>query len=449
MLPSALVSFLAKPGRVLLVKGRAGVGKTHLALHIAQWYQLEHGDALWVSTRDSGPDEEADLEGVVEDKRHIDLAQRIAQAREPDPAQQMDEALRMLEDVLSQAADSHEPLVIVDSLTALASELDLAHREAFAQTWVRLARDARLRLVAILETDHPTNEDYLADGVVRLTVDDTPVGRVRTLRLEKLRGTPITRADHAFTLAEGEFWWASPPGPGAVPQQMRPPAIPDVGGRVSTGTTDWDALQQGGVARGSVTLLEVSGAGVSPAPLTHPLLLNSLNLGRPTTMLTGINEPRHRVTSLLDLHVGRRTSPLPFTVLEGGSLLAPPRFGEEGSDPDEDLTPLEVARRRATDSGPITSILDVHSLLVAFDEARAERWLARWTHETRRRGDIDMLVAHGDEAARILPMIDDHWVLRQHHGLHVLRGIQPATEPFFVRHHHDRGYPQTELRPIQ
>lgn len=449
VLPSPLVSFLAKPGRVLLVKGHAGAGKTHLALHVARWYQLEHGDALWVSTRDSGPDEEADLENVVEDERRIDLAERIARTPGPAPAARLDEALHMLEDVLTQARASHEPLVIVDSLTALAAELDPADRQDFTLTCIRTARDARLRLIAILETDDRTEEDYLADGVVRLTTDETPVGRMRTLRLEKLRGTPIARVEHAFTLAEGEFWWASPAGSRAIPQQLRPPAIPDVMGRVSTGTTDWDALQQGGFARGSSILIEVAGAGVSAAPLTHPLLLNSLNLGRPTAVLTGINEPRHRVASLLDLHVGRRTSPLPLAIVEGGELLAPSKFGEDATGPDDDLTPLELARRQAIGSDPFLSILDVHSLLVAYDRPRAERWLARWTHETRKRGEIDVLVCHAGEASDILPMSDDHWIIRQHHGLHVLRGIQPSTESFFIRHHYDRGYPQTELRSIQ
>lgn len=442
MLPPEVTTFLREPGRSLVVKGAAGAGKTLFALALARWFQLELGDVVWVNSRDTEPAVVAELDEFVPPEQRIDLA---GASSVEDPAE--DSPMELLDELRETLREGGRALVVLDSVSALLEESTPRERMRFERGVARLARQVGANIVLIVESAESRPIEYLADGIVALAEEETSLGRLRVLRSQKLRGAPAALARHPFTLTEGEYWSSEPGAPPPPEMPVRAPTRPDEAERISTGTHSWDLLLHGGLARGSVCLLETSSAvGPQHYALLVPLVVNTRALGRDVVTLLPAGESRAEIERWVLPHL----PPAPrgaWTVMEAGELLEAPRFGDADAALDERLTRLERARARA--QAPVVSVLSIDALGSASSGEELEAWLARWTHETRRRGHVDVLVARPERSARALGIADSHWRLDVWEG-HVLgRGLAPLTEPLFVRFHASRGFPETELRRIQ
>lgn len=453
VIPPEIQTFFRLPGRSLLVRGRAGGGKTLFALELARWHQLELGDVLWVNSREADAVAAAELEKVVPSQQQLHVAdaatpvEAAVEASLPDLAS----VLGVLEDVAEAARDAERPLVIVDSLDGITEGLPGSERALVVRAAVHLARSLRISLVLVRERAEGDAADYLVDGAVSLGERHADDARMRELRIEKLRGTPIRRSTYAFTLAEGRFRAAVPAAKEAPPTALRPAPRADVPGRISTGTPAWDDLLGGGLARGSVLLLEL-GTDLGPLleTLLAPLLVNHLNLGRGATVLTPPDLARASLERWALPHVAaRRDAAPPLRGLEGGALSAPSRFGDRGASLDERLTPLEVARDAQRAHGPVLSVLSVDALVSAFPAEAVDGWLAAWALSTRERGDVDVLLASKRSVTVAESVADSRWHLDVAHGAPLLRGRVPQTGPYFVDFQRDRGFPEANLVPVQ
>lgn len=441
MLPREVTLFLREPGRSLVVKGAAGAGKTLFSLELARWFQLDLGDVVWMNAREAEADVLAELEDFVPPEQRIDASARAAaETMPPSP-------LLLLEDLAAEVEEGARTLVVIDSVSALTGDAPLEERARFERALVRFARARGTNMVLIMESAEAEPIDYLADGVVSLGEEETPVGRVRVLRSQKLRGAPAALARHPFTLTEGAYWTPEPHAPVPPEMPVRAPARPDERGHVSTGTHTWDLASGGGLARGSVTLLEApSAVGTQEYALVAPLILNARALGRDVASLLSAGESRTGIERLVLPHLPPQVRGA-WTLVGAGELLATPRFGDKDASLEERLTRLDRARGRAT--SPMVSVLSVDALSGAAPRGEVEAWLARWAHNTRERSHVDVLVARPEHADLAAGVADAHWRLDVWEGYLLLRGVAPATEPFFVRFHASRGFPETELRRVQ
>lgn len=443
VLPREIALFLREPGRSLVVKGAAGAGKTLFSIALARWFQVEIGDVVWMNARDAEPAVVAELDDFVPPEARIDAA-TIMDAVEPSaPAS----PLALLDDLRDELAPGERTLVVIDSVSALTDDVDAAERSRLERGVTRLARESGANLVLIVESVESEPIEYLSDGVVTLGEEATPAGRLRVLRPQKLRGAPAALARHPFTLADGEFWTPEPGAPSPAESPARAPARPDVRDGISTGTPAWDLLLGGGFARGSVCLLETPRAvGFHENALVVPLVLNARVLGRDALTLLTAGESRRSFERWVLPHL----PPAPkgrLEVMEAGELVEEPKFGDKGATLDERMTRFDRVRARST--GPVVSVLGVDALATAAAREDVEAWLARWTFQTHRAGHVDILVARPEQAALATSVADSHWRLDVWEGHPVARGLSPSTEPFFVRFHASRGFPETELRRIQ
>lgn len=441
MLPREVTQFLRGPGRSLVVKGSAGAGKTLFALALARWYQLELGDVIWMNARDAEAGVVEELDDFVPPDNRIDASANVTGPEAP-----VASPMALVEDLRAEFTEGERTLVVIDSVSALTDDVVPRERALFERSITRLARERAVNMVLIVESVESETIEYLADGVVALGEEDTPIGRLRVLRSQKLRGAPAALARHPFTLADGEYWTPEP-GVAALPETpVRAPARVDVRGRVSTGTPAWDLILGGGLARGSVTLLEAPRAvGAYENALVVPLMLNARALGRDVVTLLTAGESRGSIESWIAPHL----PPSPkgaLTVMEAGELAEEPRFGDKDASLDERLTRLERVRARG---GPVVSVISVDALLSGARAEEAEAWLARWAFQTRQQGHVDVLVAKPERVDLAANTADSHWRLDVWEGYLTARGLSPLTEPFFVHHHSSRGFPETELRRVQ
>ena len=442
MLPREVTQFLSEPSRSLVVKGSAGAGKTLFALALARWYQLDVGDVIWMNARDAEPGVVAGLEDVVPPEARIDAAATLARGEEATAS-----PMALIADLREEVAQDEQTLVVIDSVSALTDDVAPRERGLFERALTRLARERPLDMVLIVESTRSEPIEYLADGVVSLGEEETPVGRLRVLRSQKLRGAPAALARHPFTLTEGAFHTPEPGMAAYAEAPVRAPARPDVHGKASTGTNAWDLMLGGGLAPGSVSLLEVPRAvGAYENALVVPLMLNARALGRDVVTLLTAGESRRGIERWVLPHL----PPAPrgaLTVMEAGELAEEPRFGDKDVTLDERLTRLERVRLRA--APPVVSVLSVDALLSAASQEEVEAWLARWAYQTRQRGHIDVLVARPDRVELVATIADAHWRLDVWEGRVLARGLSPLTEPFFVQFHTSRGFPETDLRRVQ
>ncbi|HWH08511.1 MAG TPA: ATPase domain-containing protein [Candidatus Thermoplasmatota archaeon] len=442
MLPREVTQFLAEASRSLVVKGSAGAGKTLFALALARWYQLELGDVIWMNARDAEPGVVADLDDFVPPQSRIDASATLARSEETTAS-----PMALIADLRQEVSGDERTLVVIDSVSALTDDVAPRERALFERSLTRLARERAMNMVLIVESTRSEPIEYLADGVVSLGEEGTPVGRLRVLRSQKLRGAPAALARHPFTLTEGAFWTPEP-GMASYPETpVRAPTRPDVHGRLSTGTHAWDLILGGGLARGSVSLLEAPRAvGAFENVLVVPLMLNARALGRDVVTLLTAGESRAGMERWILPHL----PPSPrgsLAIMEAGELVEEPRFGDKDATLDERLTRLERVRLRST--GPVVSVLSVDALLSAASREEAEAWLARWAFQTRQRGHVDVLVARPERAGLVATTADAHWRLDVWEGHVLARGSSPLTEPFFVHFHASRGFPETDLRRVQ
>jgi KaiC/GvpD/RAD55 family RecA-like ATPase len=248
-----------KIGRVLLIKGDAGTGKTSLALEILQHF--EPVNCIYFSTK-TPPTILYEYYPWLKDKIVLGPEEILfLEVRQGSPE-------RLLNRLRDQLLKLERPFLVVDTWDAMAMELDYKERLRTAKAIIMTTYVTNGRTILVEETKETSFLDFLVDGVVSLTSTDVygeaEAGRVyedrlerrtaREMELKKLRGVRIANKKYTFTLEEGRF--RSFP-PFCEDLSIRPAKITDLANdRISSGIPDLDRIT-GGFKKGSFNLFEV------------------------------------------------------------------------------------------------------------------------------------------------------------------------------------------------
>ena len=206
-LPDELEQFLSRDAYSLVVKGKAGTGKTALALTILS-KALQRQNCLYISSRlaiselfeyypwvrdfvvvsedkDEKPDEKTELAPFVDAR--------------------LDEPQSLFERITNQLMDASSPLIVIDTWDAVGDFMDkeaLMTNAKILQIW---RQRARAKLIFVLESVEEVIFDNLVDGVIELEEGYVNHRRTRRIHLSKLRGVKIERPYSFFTLNQGVF----------------------------------------------------------------------------------------------------------------------------------------------------------------------------------------------------------------------------------------------------
>lgn len=295
-IPPEIINFFDISGNAaLLVKGDPGTGKTIFSLqYVAS--QVEKGCGIYFSTRvdtDSLYNQFPWIKESIPLENIVDATQNIVPRRMEVPKlirfSSLPEFLKGLYMVIEEKSPSGSPLVVVDSIDAVAASVGLSVEETCDKI-VDTVRGAGIKTLIITERSEKTALDYICDGVV--TFKKTFIDRriFRELTIEKLRGVEILNSFYYFTLYKGQFKYFDRFSP--VERRKRVyephPMIKDgkgtkfyENGMFSTGRQEIDELT-GGFRKGSFVLIEVLGEFPFEflIDITAPIVENFMLQGR-------------------------------------------------------------------------------------------------------------------------------------------------------------------------
>jgi circadian clock protein KaiC len=243
------------PQRNYLVKGTAGSGKTILALHFLQAGVDAGEPALFINVEEDLDDLTANAEALGFDTDAIDFldlsptADAFVEDRTYDVFEAAEVEQEPLREAIVDRVDALEPTrVVVDPLTQFRylSTDDYQFRkqvvglmrflEQRGATVVFTAQDAR---------NQPTEElEFVADGTIRL--ESAPYGS--TVQVPKFRGSRIKGGDHAYRITDDGMVVF----PALAPSDHRSPFTAEP---ISSGVAEVDALLNGGIERGTVSVI--------------------------------------------------------------------------------------------------------------------------------------------------------------------------------------------------
>ncbi len=265
IVPEEIINALKKPyGYILLVKGKAGTGKTTLALEILGLME----NPIYVSTRIT-PNllftqfpwlKEVITEENIIDATTFDLDQMISKEQEPEilkgiQLQSLPDFVRIL---FSKINSAQSGTLVIDSWDAIAtlSETNWGKPTKLLANYIsELIRQKNFNLILIEETEQETSLDYLVDAIVILSrhfIEDNRT--MRKIQINKLRGIPINYPSYLFTLHNGRFTTLLPTPIHDLAPSEKIEIIENQTNRYSTGIPDLDKVLAGGFLPGTVTL---------------------------------------------------------------------------------------------------------------------------------------------------------------------------------------------------
>ena len=250
-------------GEIILVAGRPGTGKTIFSASFLYNGAVKYGDkGLYISL---GEDRESFLHNMselgydfeaLEEKGLFEFEEILTLREEASKA--------LLAELLSYIEEAQPKRLVIDSFSALVQNFDDPReiRVFLHSLFTRVVK--RLRCTTILVEEIPYGaskigygfEEFIASGIIilRSRFQD---GRIyREILVPKLRGAEIKNPVTCFTLHKG--FKAFPPWK-PVESEIRKPyqPIPEPAQSFSTGISELDKALGGGLAHGSILLLEL------------------------------------------------------------------------------------------------------------------------------------------------------------------------------------------------
>jgi len=206
-LPGELEQFLSRDAYSLVLKGKAGTGKTALALTILS-KSLEKQNCLYISSRlaiSELYEYYPWVQNFVSDTQVKDGKSEEATEIAPFVDARLDEPQSLFERITNQLMDASSPLIVIDTWDAVGDFMDkeaLMTNAKILQIW---RQRARAKVIFVLESVEEVIFDNLVDGVIELEQGFVSFRRTRRIHLSKLRGVKIERPYSFFTLDQGVF----------------------------------------------------------------------------------------------------------------------------------------------------------------------------------------------------------------------------------------------------
>jgi KaiC/GvpD/RAD55 family RecA-like ATPase len=495
-IPEELLQFFASPGgHSLIVKGAAGTGKTTFALQLAEelgeggrafYMSIRVGDASlyrqfpWLEGHrerlrvagDRRPREEETPAGKVDRTELHKLEGRVEMGKEGDESYEKHGEGEVASDSLIFDLGSDLPeidlaydevernlpkptLVLVDSIDGLSERYGIVSSKLINTLQKDLVERGSGRVVYVLENSGETRLDYLGDGVISFRSEEHAGRRLRTMTIEKLRGTEIRQHRYIYTLKDGRIHAFTNRLPAAPAKPGRWVAVPDL----EDGSTSWghEALDQiaGGLRPGTMVALEldpdVPSAFVNG--IKAGIICNFAALGRGVAYVPAQKSSTEIVRDWLGphLHEGafdervRVFESSPLGMLEGGKNA----LHMEGSNVDADLKWSNVEYRLPGSKHPYLSFVAFDTLESVYGDHVFEQMTGHLSAVRRSR---DLFIGHVSPMTKTTPKLATlahvHLRVQNVNGSVLLFGQKPYTELFNLTLTYPHDAPKIVLTPI-
>lgn len=435
----------------VLIKGLPGTGKTTLALELLRI----HGKGLYVSTRASEEKlarQYPHVKELIEKGKLIEVTPDIKRARFEDL--RFGRAEDLMESVLQAVTKLKEPLIILDSWDAVAKELDPKERLRIEKSLVGMAEANKAKLIFVSEEPHLTTTDYLVDAIVTLKDEEIEGRRIRRIEWNKLRGIPISRKSYLFTLHGGRFTMfrrteAQRPS-GIEAKEFEP--LEHIKTHYSTGSRDVDGLLEGGLRKGSTTLLEVG--KTVPADWQLPLLasieLNFLAMDgcAVNTMYAGLTQ--YMLKEAIASYLPKDVVESRFRIGHYEEFRPDPCFFMLDHSVNKSFERLwnEVMKVRKVSGRPCFIFIDMD--FVGLYNANVTESTVKLSLKVKQFNDVLMLKLEESnrDKEELSTFCDRHIKLDVVDETLIMYCVKPPSRIYHVGYDYSKGYPQVRLTPI-
>jgi len=445
MIPDEIREFFSVGGRILLIKGNAGTGKTLLGIQLLK--ELDHlGEGIWVHSRNLDFSERSELEAITPKRRRMDasrpqrkLSKKEDQMETPatqEPVSEQDIIMQIYQEI-QKIKDP--PIIVIDSFEGLTTGMEGAKKDALKLGLVSLARETKANIALIMETFEPNPLDYLADGVVTLREQVIEDRRVRTIHLNKLRGTLIGKPQYLFTLANGNFRYFLPSELDVILKPFDLEIVPDTEGHISSGSKNIDSVTGGGLRIGGSFFYEVDSKIPNYIHLANfivPVLSNHLNQDKGLIFIPPDLRNVGTLLGLLQSYVSKERLDNNFASLcleteEIGYMCR--TCSAKGENLADDIKPLLEVRDEFQEKGPVITLLVADSLEQIYGVKESVPEIIDMMTNARTKGNVLFIVGRdiSEISTRLTHFVDVHWRVRGLHDTFLLYGVYPRSE-FFI-----------------
>ena len=490
--PNEIIKFLSSPGgHSLILRGMAGTGKTTLALQLIEelaavqqsyymstrvsdqslfnqfpWLleKVKEGEILKARKKlkkktDSERQVEKILVGLAAIKGEMRGEKMKAPRRELTRLQGVIESggeeevaepsgeseltvtigptmpeIEMAYDVVDRALPERT-LVVIDSIDALAEKYGVPAARLISTLQKDLVEGVGSNLVYVLETPDPLL-DYLGDGVIYLSLSSATGRRIRELDILKLRGSEIRQSNYVYTLLGGRvktFEYSRYTKPDK-PKQFGAIQDPD-SKHVSTGNRDLDEMIEGGLRKGTITLIELSpGVPVAASSaIENALICNFATQNRGVawvpTKKTGSDSAREELLGFLKQDSFDKN----VRILEPHGPAAEPKpyvITLEGEDVRVDMKWQDVQYALRNTTPPLLAMMGFDSLESIYGPTVLDGMMDFLTSLLNSDGILVATVTPSVKStSRLSDLAHTHLRIDKMSGVTIVRGEEPYTAP--------------------
>jgi KaiC/GvpD/RAD55 family RecA-like ATPase len=342
--------------------------------------------------------------------------------------------IEMAYDVVDKALPERT-LVVIDSIDALAERYGVPASRMISTLQKDLVEGCGTNMVYVLETPDPLL-DYLGDGVIYLSFNSTTGRRIRELDILKLRGCEIRQPKYVYTLLGGRVRtfeysrYLKPDRPKAFT------AITDHDAKhVSTGNSDLDSMIEGGLRKGTITLIELSPGVpvVASSSIENAIICNSIALGRGVawipTKKTGAESAREELLGFVSADAFDKN----VRILEPHAPSGTPKpysVTLEGEDIKVDMKWQDVEYNLRNTGRPVLTIIGFDSLESIYGPGVLDGMMEFLTSLLNNDGIFVATVTPSVKStSRLSDLAHTHLRIDKTSGVTMIRGEEPYTAP--------------------
>jgi len=259
-IPSNICEALTAGGFVLIIKGKAGSGKSTFSLELTR--VLPSGSVILVTTRESPSQIITNhpwLLNFLPKNNIMDGRAARVLTKETYPKIATNDIFNFLKNLYNkiETLEAKPVTVIIDSIDALKTAMGIKWDDfSIEKSLFDITKTSNINLVLVVERFDVIQLDYLADGVVELEHIIKDGRTLRLMKIKKIRGKIIPKPEYVYTLKEGRFQFFScidNPTKLDIEKQQIVEETP----HVSSGVSRLDKILGGGYKLGSFNVIEV------------------------------------------------------------------------------------------------------------------------------------------------------------------------------------------------
>lgn len=482
-IPVEVYRFFTNPGgHSLIVRGTAGAGKTTFALQTIEelsaveksfYHSTRVSDACllsqfsWLQGKMEAADKERPAaeprEGEASIKRTALSDLKGVKAPPLEIAKVGGLAISIGKDMgelegLYRGIERNLPgksLVVVDSIDALADKYGLPCSKLLSTIQHDIVEGYGSNVMFVLETA-AVELDYLGDGVINFSCVEYNRRRLRELEILKLRGCEIQQPKYIFTLDGGRIHafgiqraaeHVTSNGP------WRP--ITDGTEYISSGLRDLDKALDGGLEKGSITLIEM-GHGVPTSvseAVEAALVSNFVAQGRGVLWVpmrkASVESARARIVRSVNGEDFDRSVRIPEKADQMLTLGLPYVIPIEGANAFSDFKWQNVEYALQSSKRPILSMMGFDTMQSMYGAEVTEQ-LTDFLAMVRRNNGIFVALTPPSSAsvARLADLASTHLRIDRVGGTVLMYGEQPFTECYALHFEEREVGGSVSLAPI-